>query len=536
MKLPNARLASKYSTYLLLFIVLLAATGVRLYRLSELPLGAFVDEIFMLDSSLLLLESPVDPIGHTLAVSDSWGKDHPNLFLYFNILILKIFGVSYWSMKLLSVIPGVVACGMVFLIARRIFDQHVALATSLLFAFAHWSIRLSRYGWDVSLMLATLAAAVWLLLVAMQTGRSRYAYCAGAAAGLCLYTYLGGRIALFSLIIFLVLECLFRRDRSMYRHALAFASAATVTALPFFFYYLSRPSGLWSRTSEVSAFNASNPTVVILTNIVNHGLMFNWVGGTFARDNVPGLQMMDPITSVLLVVGIAFAVRRRDAYSNLLLCTFFLNFAGGVFSKSQEGAPYVYRTSAVIVPAFVIVGVALEWLVKKIGCRWLAASTVFLIGLNLYLYFSLEEKNTAAMRVMAYEPRLIGQEIAHDNVPVWLVADDVLTQTEVGPKNGEKYASSNPAVVLSPVVRKLAIINFSGRYDMHRTVADNLAQPRDIYFPSSHNLAVRPPGKIIFKSSNQAMIRAAKQLGASLRYLPNILGEPLITVADLPES
>jgi len=110
MKLPNARLASKYSTYSLLFIVLLAATGVRLYRLSELPLGAFVDEIFMLDSSLLLLESPVDPIGHTLAVSDSWGKDHPNLFLYFNILILKIFGVSYWSMKLLSVIPGVATC------------------------------------------------------------------------------------------------------------------------------------------------------------------------------------------------------------------------------------------------------------------------------------------------------------------------------------------------------------------------------------------------------------------------------------------
>ena len=131
-----------------LLIVLAAGSAVRLYRLADFPLGPFVDEIFTLNSSLLLRESPVDPFGHTLAISETWGKDHPNLFLYFNLLILKIFGISYWSTKLLTVIPGVLACGAVFLIARQLFEKRIALATALLFASAHWSIRLNRYGWD----------------------------------------------------------------------------------------------------------------------------------------------------------------------------------------------------------------------------------------------------------------------------------------------------------------------------------------------------------------------------------------------------
>src|SRR5437762_9189923 len=57
-----------------LVTVLAAATAARLYKLTEVPLGAFVDEIFTLDSSLLLLEQHADPFGHTLQISETWGK------------------------------------------------------------------------------------------------------------------------------------------------------------------------------------------------------------------------------------------------------------------------------------------------------------------------------------------------------------------------------------------------------------------------------------------------------------------------------
>ena len=490
-----------------LLIVLAAAAGVRLYRLSEFPLGAFVDEIFTLNSTLLLRERPFDPFGHTLVISEAWGKDHPNLFLYFNLLVLKIFGVSYWSTKLLTVIPGVIACGLVYLIARRMFDKRVALATALLFTFAHWSVRLSRYGWDVCWMIALFAAALWLLqcdrsvgagfsrrgprqrpLAAAPAEAGAYRLCAvgsfvaGIAAGLSLYTYLGARIAVVSLLAFLAMECAVRRDRLAYRHAASFVIGLVLAALPFFIYYVSAPGAFWARTSQVSVFGSPNPVRTILKNIAQHALMFHWKGGTFARDNFPGLPMLDPLTGILLIAGIIVLAQRRDTPARLLFCTLLVNFTGGVLSVSQEGGPYVYRTAAVIVPAFLIAGVGLEWLMQKAGTRWLAITTAAIIAINLYLYFGLEPINTAAMRVMAYEPRVIGQEIARQNSPVRLNASDVLTQKEVHAHAGERYPEPNPAVILPPELRKLAIINFSGRYDMNRSLADNLAKPRDIHF------------------------------------------------------
>jgi hypothetical protein len=512
-----------------LLIVLGAAMAVRLYRLNEFPLGAFVDEIFTLNSSILLGEQPFNPFGHTLQISEPWGKDHPNLFLYLNLAVLKLFGVSYWSTKILSVIPGVLACAFVFLIARRLFDREVALAVGLLFAFAHWPVRLSRYGWDVSIMLATFAAALWLLIVAMQTERPRYALYSGAVAALSLYSYLGGRMVLLSLAVFFVFE----NARRSYRQAVAFAIGAVLVALPFLWYYVANPSALWARTSEVSVFKSAEPVRAILMNIVRHALMFHWMGGTFARDNFPGLPMLDPLTGLLFIIGLFLAIRKRDTLARLVFCTLLLNLAAGIFSVSQEGPPYVYRTAAVLIPVFVLVGMGLQLVRERIRTRGVMIATAATILLNIYLYFGLELKNLAAMRVMAYEPRLIGREIARDDQPVWLIAQDVLSQAEVKPIPGEKYANSNPAVLIPPAVRKLAIIDFSGRYDLRKAVADNLAEPKDIYFVEPGKIPARGPAKIIFKSDNRELTQALNRPGVSLRDIPDSLGRLLFTVASL---
>jgi len=445
-----------------LVIVLIAAAGTRLYRLVDLPLGPFVDEIFTLNSTLVQLEQPFDPFGHTLVLSQAWGKDHANLFLYLNLPVLKFFGVTYWSAKLLPVVPGVIACAIVFLIAGRVFNKPVAIATAVLFATAHWSIRLNRYGWDVSLGLL-------------------------------------------------------------------------IAAYPFFCYYLSAPAEFWARTSEVSVFNHEHPVRMVLNNIASHALMFHWRGGTFARDNYPGLPMMDPLSGLLLVSGLVILVRKADTFRRFMACTIVLNFLSGIFSASQEGAPYIYRTAAVIVPAFLATGAGLEWFAQKAGPRKLLILAAPIVVLNLYFYFSLERKNIAAMRVMAYEPRLIGVDVARDNLPVWLVIPDVLTQTELHSKPAEEYANANPAVLLPAALWKLAIINFSGRYDIHQTLSENLAHPKDMYFVEPSVLTAglpQGPAKIIFKSGNPELTRTADRLAGSVRPVPDILGEPLLTVAE----
>ena len=108
--------------------------------LGSFPLGSYVDEVLTLNNSLGLLDRPSDLFGQTPLLWPGW-VETANLYLYFDLLILKLFGVSYWSMKLLSVIPGIIACGAVFLISQLLFDRRVALWTALLFTFAHWPVR-----------------------------------------------------------------------------------------------------------------------------------------------------------------------------------------------------------------------------------------------------------------------------------------------------------------------------------------------------------------------------------------------------------
>ena len=274
---------------------------------------------------------------------------------------------------------------------------------------------------------------------------------------------------------------------------------------------------------------------MVLNNIASHALMFHWRGGTFARDNYPGLPMMDPLSGLLLVSGLVILVRKADTFRRFMACTFVLNFLSGIFSASQEGAPYIYRTAAVIVPAFLATGAGLEWFAEKAGPRKLLILAAPIVVLNLYFYFSLERKNIAAMRVMAYEPRLIGVDVARDNLPVWLVIPDVLTQTELHSKPAEEYANANPAVLLPAALWKLAIINFSGRYDIHQTLSENLAHPKDMYFVEPSVLTAglpQGPAKIIFKSGNPELTRTADRLAGSVRPVPDILGEPLLTVAE----
>ena len=518
----------------LLLLVLIAAAGVRLYRLADFPLGPNIDEIFVLNDSLSLLEKPFDPFGQTPLISEGW-LEIPNLYLYFNLLILKVTGVSYWSMKLLSVIPGVIACGAMFLICQLVFDRKVAFCASLLFACAHWPIRLSRYGWVVSFIVMMFAIAIWLLLLALRDGRPWLAYCAGVAIAICTYTYVGSNTCLFALFAFLVLEGLHTRDRSMLKHGIAFTSGVAAAGFPLLAYYLLKPAAFWVRSRELSVFGTRNPFPMIVNNVWRHALMFHVTGGRFARDNFPGLPAMDPITGILLIIGIVILIRRWNTpFARFVGCAFLLGFAGGIFSNSQEGPPYLYRTVAVMIPAFLVVGLTVQWLMMQRSPRLLMTIAIApAIILNLYMYFGLEAKNTAAMRVMGYEWRQIGQEIAQDDSTVFVVGTDALNPMELYARKNETYASANPAVVLPPVMRRLAIINFSGRYDMSKSLAENFTHPRNIYFIDSLPAEMTGRSKIIFKSDNLDIFRLLSKHRAAVRELQNIFGERLRTVATI---
>ena len=532
------------------FIILITAGFFRFYKISELPLGPSADEIFTLNNAIDLLNQPFDLFGHTPLFIQGW-VETAHLYLYFNLLIVKLFGVSYWSMKLFSILPGIIACGLMFVVCRWIVGEQIAFCSALIFATAHWPVRLARYGWDVSFMLMTFALAIALLLAALKRARSVYAYLSGIVAGVSLYTYLGARVCALSLILYLFVEGWTRRERTTLRHGIAFVTGLSLVAFPLLCYYLAHPDVYGVRTAELTVFNNANWAAIIVGNIWRHALMFFIRGGVYARDNYPGLPMLDPLTALVFTAGLVAALRRiRDTEARLLLVTLLINFAGGILSVSQEGAPYVYRTAAVMVPTFAIVGLGLQQILAHTttflppGQSRVAAwsALLIIIALNFYLYFSLEPKNTAAMRVMAYEPRLLGLEIARDDLPVFLIGRNIFDPPEARPPATEQYASANPTLILPPAIRKLATISFSGRYELSQTLTQNFQAPRHIYFVEPRGLAPDiaqklRPAKMIFRPNREieSALRTSEPQ-AEIHGIRNIRGETVFTIATLGYS
>jgi len=530
-----------------LLIVLITAGFFRFFKITELPLGPSADEIFTLNNAIDLLNQPFDLFGHTPLFIEGW-VETAHLYLYFNVLIVKSFGVSYWTMKLFSVLPGILSCGLIFFICRWIVSERIAFWAALIFATAHWPVRLSRYGWDVSFMLMTFALAIALLLVAQKRARSLYAYLSGIVAGVSLYSYLGARICVLSLIVYLFMEGWIRRERATLRHGIAFVMGLSLVAFPLLCYYLAHPKVYAVRTDELSVFNSADWAAIIAGNVWRHALMFFIRGGIYARDNYPGLPMLDPLTALVFAAGLVAALRRvRDTEARLLLATLLISFAGGILSVSQEGAPYVYRTAAVLVPTFAIVGLGLQQLLAHTtkflttGQSRVAAWSALLIviALNFYLYFGLEPKNTAAMRVMAYEPRLLGLEIARDDLPVFLIGRNIFDPLGTRGPIGEEYASANPPLLLPSAIRKLATITFSGRYDLTRTLAQNFQAPRRIYFVEPQALASdvaqkHLPAKMIFRPNQEieAVLRTSDPQ-VRISKIQDIRGEPIFTIATM---
>jgi hypothetical protein len=193
-----------------------------------------------------------------------------------------------------------------------------------------------------------------------------------------------------------------------------------------------------------------------------------------------------------------------------------------------------------MIPTFIVIGFGLQTIAASAE-KYLSSRRIDLLAwpillltavVNLYLYFGLEPRNSAAMRVMAYEPRLVGLEIARDNLPVYLVGAD-LFRSVARPKAVEKYTGANPAMILPEEITKLAVISFSGRFDLRRTLSSNFEQPKHIHFVEAASLeagTIQIPGqaKIIFRSANQNLRETIGKNypDMSVREILGYLGRP----------
>jgi uncharacterized membrane protein len=155
----------------LLLIIALGA-GLRMFGL-----GA---ESFWLDEaySVEIASFPTSEVLHELVINDV----HPPLYYFIVHFWIKLFGDSEWSVRFISVLFGVLALPLIFLLSAQLFDRFTGLIAAALLALSQFHIGFSQEARMYALLVSLTLLSFYFFLKLLEGGRSRLALAAYVAS------------------------------------------------------------------------------------------------------------------------------------------------------------------------------------------------------------------------------------------------------------------------------------------------------------------------------------------------------------------
>ena len=367
--------------WLILGLILILATGVRLYNLEDVPAGLWHDEAH----SLFVAQRYANAPGQIPVYEPSAHRS--SLFMMPIAALVKLVGVSVTIPRLVAAAFGVLGIVAVFLLVRHILGVAAGMIAAFLVAFMRWDIIFSRIGFDATAGVLFAALTGWLTFRAIRSGRySDYAF-AGACLGLGMWFYIANQV--FCVVVgFALLHHLVVGRPPFRRFVLSVCLMiliALFVAAPLAQFALENSEEFFARSRQVSLFNITPRDQwidQISESLEKHLLMFNRQGDPNPRHNLPEAPMLDFISAALLALGFLFALTQ---WRNTALFTLpfwaLLMMLPGVLSVPWE-SPQSLRSILVLPAVAALVAYPLQrlWLMSR-GVSWLVARRYVLAAL-----------------------------------------------------------------------------------------------------------------------------------------------------------
>jgi MFS family permease len=206
------------------------------------------------------------------------------------------------------------------------------------------------------------ALVFWLLARAIRTNDTRYYYSAGIAAGLCIYSYAGTRLALI-LAGFVLLFAIVRQRgylRSHWRHLLAFAVAVVISAAPLALFFARHPDIFIGRLGQEGIlFNGWLAQQATLTGKSVWEILYSQFTRTvmvFIASPAPGNFFNSPqpyltlLGSILFVLGMGYSLAYflEPRYFMLLVWFWAVILFGGILTLNPPANTRMLMTAPVV--------------------------------------------------------------------------------------------------------------------------------------------------------------------------------------------
>ncbi len=194
-----------------LVVILVLATALRLYKLSEIPAGFFADEASIGLNSYTILTNGTDEYGTPYPFFfRALGEYKGPIGVYTTVPFIAIFGLNEFAVRLSSAFFGVLSIFALYLLVKQLFKHHrhnerIALFAAFFLTISPWHNHFSRVYLEALMPFVFFTTlAVYLFLKAQDN--ERFLPASMVAFALATYSYFPARIfvPLFGITLFAI--------------------------------------------------------------------------------------------------------------------------------------------------------------------------------------------------------------------------------------------------------------------------------------------------------------------------------------------
>ena len=156
----------------ILVLILLVAAFLRIWRISEVPVSLFGDELDVGYHALSILKTGKDYSGNSWPLHfQSLAEWRTPLYLYSAVPTVALFGISPLGVRLPAALFGILGIFALFLLVKELTkDELLALISATVLTFSPWHIQYSRAAFEVTMLLALLLFGLYFFFKSLKEG------------------------------------------------------------------------------------------------------------------------------------------------------------------------------------------------------------------------------------------------------------------------------------------------------------------------------------------------------------------------------
>ena len=397
----------QHKQYFFLFLIIFLGAFLRLYKVSAVPPGLYIDEISIAYNANEILTKGVDQYN----VKDplwfkAFGEYKMPVYIYLMAGSIAVFGRNDFAVRFPSIASGILTLLIFYFLVEGLAKLtkknlpfspgQIAIVAILMLAVSTWHIQFSRAGFE-----ATTALCLYLLglLFAVKSYQKQKIYLLLLSFSflvITMYTYNVYRIiapvtAIAAVFIFL------KTRRNIRKIILSFIAFA-VASIPVFVFSLSGAGG--ARFAETSAFSSLTNLsliqklihypIIFLSNYVSYfslNFLFN-IGDGIGRHQMAGFGPMQYFEFPFLIIGLYFFIKNcKKPFYSLFLCLLFL---APLVAAVAVPSPHTLRSLPMVIPLTIMVAYGFLWTIQKLSKVKFIPILIVIFALIIYefLFYS----------------------------------------------------------------------------------------------------------------------------------------------------